>query len=58
MEVMTRCVTTAGITCRLWTRIDLTSWTNVNIFWLALQEKVSSGTTSRLSCLSPYSRLV
>jgi hypothetical protein len=40
MEVMTRCMTAADITCRLWTRIGLTSWTTVNIFWLAPQEKV------------------
>jgi len=54
MEVMTSCATTAGKTCRLWTRTDLTSWTRMNIFWLAPPEKVSSGTTSRLSRLSPY----
>jgi hypothetical protein len=40
MEVMTRCATNAGVTCRLWNRTDLTSWTRVNIFWLAPLEKV------------------
>lgn len=33
MEVTTSCATTADISCKLWTRDDLTSWTRANIFW-------------------------
>lgn len=40
MEVITRCTTAADMTSRFRTRTDLTSWTRVNIFWLARQEKV------------------
>jgi hypothetical protein len=51
MEVMTGCAPLPARTCRLWIRSDLTSWTRVNIFWLVAPEKVSSGSTSRLSLL-------
>jgi hypothetical protein len=40
MEVMTRCITAAGVTCRLRTCTDLTSWTKTNIFWFDLPRKV------------------